>query len=269
MSATGGRPSSWIVPTPGRVMVAVSGTAVLSWALFLYLDVRDGTGMIAAALESGGQARLFYRHWFGNGGPVELVQWVVLGGASVFYARAGGVFRPGDPRRSFALLMAFLLVLMLIEDAGDPRHTIRDYVQALAGEGDYGFIGTLAELLYFLLLGGFALFILGRHWRFIGADRRFAVYLAGACLCYGLAVVLSFSGSAFYGVFDQALYFVWGEALVRLLAPLSAASFQTAVLENPGKVFYLMDALVEESLELLGAGAFLASALQLATHDGG
>ncbi len=203
------------------------------------------------------------------------MQWLCLGSAALIAAFiAGRAFvppeapEPASGRRSeFAFwgLIAIALLLMLIEDAGDPRHTLRSYVRVAFGEDDGGVFGTLSELLYFGVLASIPLYAVARYHHVLKANLRGRRYLIVAFVSYAVAVSLSFVGTAFSSVIGTNLYSEAGRVLYRislLLGDDELGAFWSAwdTEEGWGFVrFYLMDSLVEESIELLGAAAFLSA----------
>lgn len=223
----------------------------------------------------------FFGHWGRNSGPAELLQYSGLAASVVIMAFCAGkvhsrmAIKPGEATVQnkklfmFLLLMAIGLAVMLMEDAGNIRHTLMGYVQAWAGEPDQGLFGSAFELLYFAMVAGLPLFALLRYGSALKEYARARMYVWIAFAGYFLAASLSFIGTAFSMLMDRDVYTMAGEkfydfslrlgtdGLGEMWQVWDAAhwSFQIG--------FYLMDSLVEESIELIAAGAFVAAAITI------
>ncbi len=206
----------------------------------------------------------FWYHWFLI--PVEIpLQWYILGTTLIiFILNAGIAYERSDKRVfKFWIVIGIGLVLMFAEDAGDVRHSLRHYVERLAGETTYGFAGSTFELLYFLTIAFVMLYAAVRfrdvYWNHIKTRK----YLIIGYVHYAIAVVLSFSGVAYRAVTGVAFYDVAGKYFMNILFITNNES--KLIYENAKEFarvdFYLMDMLVEESIELLGASALLVAGI--------
>jgi len=209
----------------------------------------------------------FFQHYGRNSGFAEIAQWGLLATAiSIAFWLAGAAkhSRPQLARLGFLLGIGF--VLMLVEDAGNLRHTLMSYVQLAAGEPDQGTLGTIFEAVYFAILGGIPLYALVRHGRALRTYGKAFGYMIMGFVLYAIAAGLSFAGTAFQMLLDRDLYTILGDALVKLSFRLGDADLPNLWEHwNQGNWlfqvgFFLMDSLIEENLELL-AGAFLVAAL--------
>lgn len=281
-------------------------SVVLAWTAFFLIDVRNAFGLRTALREIPTEAfffgaePFFFQHWFRNGGPAEIMQWLFLGSAALVAAfsagrssagisvvgersmirSSAGETRIGEPsvdtpngeaerarhsQFAFWTLIAIALILMLIEDAGDPRHTIRSYVQVAAGESAQGVFGTLTELLYFAVIASIPIYALVKHRQVLETDHRMRRYLVIAFAGYALAVSLSFVGSAFTAVLGTSFYRVAGRVLYDIFVALGDSGLEEfwAAWEAqkgwPFVSFALMDSLIEEAIELIAAAAFLSA----------
>jgi hypothetical protein len=96
----------------------------------------------------------FFQHWGRNSGIAEVFQFIFLGGAIMISAFIAGTRIKASKRQfNFWLLLAISLTLMLLEDAGNLRHTFMSYVQAIFVEPEQSWAGSSFELLYFAILG--------------------------------------------------------------------------------------------------------------------
>lgn len=206
----------------------------------------------------------FWFYWFST--PVENpLQWYLLGlTLIVFGSNAGRAYQGSDRQAGpFWLLLSAGTMLMLVEDAGDVRHTIRKMVQGAAGEGSYGYVGTLFELGYFAVIGLVMVFALWHYRHVYWNDVRLRNWLFAGYLFYGLAVSLSWIGSAFHSIIGFTVYQRAGEVILRGLFvrdQITMEAYQVAIASR-NIDFFFMDRLVEESLELMGVAALLTAGL--------
>ena len=246
----------------------------LSLLLFYLIDLRNALGLrsVLYSLEEGSfffeHRPFFFDHFYRNGGIGEILQWVLLGSAAVISSYVAGRLAGRDRRAAlFWLILGVAFTLMLIEDAGDPRHTIRSYVQALFSEVGQGIAGTITELIYFAVLAAVPIYALVFYRERAMRELRTRRYLIVGFVSYALAAGLSFVGSAFERVIDMNFYTWTGGMLRRFF--VSIGDEQVGMLWQmydssqgwPFISFFLMDNLVEEAIELIGAGAFSAAAI--------
>lgn len=246
---------------PEHVIALVLCYLLLMWGAFFLIDAYDLFG-VRAVLHAWEITDPFWFHLNRQGSITELLQWVTLG-ATAFAAgvvRGRGAANPAHVRGVvFWTLMGVAAVLMLIEDAGDPRHRLTDYVLTFAAMTRAEELGRYlvfaVELFYFSLLASIPLYALLRHGLFFRYFRKVKIYLLTGFLAYGAASVFSVT-SYLNDWYIRAGGFVHnvlaGGQLYRVDWPYTAYHVHE---------FWLMDLLVEESIELLGAGALLAAAL--------
>jgi len=190
---------------------------------------------------------------FSEGAPIEILQWLTLalaaGVAFTHYGRLSPVAAAGTPERRaalFWLLMGIALMLMLIEDAGNMRHWMRSTAYHFIG----GKSSKYVELTYFFVLACVPLSALLLFGRSILSLPRTRLYLLGGFAFYGLAA----GGSAFrYDWYDSIGQWVHHTLL--------GDSLKITEVGGHSHYFWLMDFLVEESLEFAGATLLAAAAL--------
>jgi len=188
---------------------------------------------------------------FGNGGPIEWVQWALLGLTAI-----AASFLSARLQSSFFYLFGFVAVLLLIEDAGDPRHRLSVYVRAAAGEEIVGVpTSTVVELIYYAALAAVPLYAFWKYrnevWFFTSARR----YLLWG---YGLyAVAALASATRRLGAYE-ALGLMIDDALGGRL-PMGPY--------EPGEGhLQFVDGVLEESIELLAAACLLGLVLACASE---
>ena len=189
-----------------------------------------------------------------NRGPVEFAQWFALAWAIVVFAfSAGRMDRGRSPRLySFLVVMSVALSLMLIEEAGDIRHTLRTSLSpVLPGE-----VSPLIEPTYFVALAALPVYAVVRYGPGLLTWRTIRPYLVVGVISYGLAAGMSATESWF--------------RLLRRTGYFFHEVLPGSTLHVPGHAdrdlwyFLFGDGPVEETLELLGAVAFLALGLAVA-----
>jgi len=242
----------------------IVGFLGLSWLAVVLLDFLNVGGAGEWFLFSGsvlildnsqtlyGTPAPFFHVWFQNGSVIEWLQWTCLATVGVMGTWLGSDLRESeyDTARFFWLLLGIGALLMLIEDAGDPRHAMIGFVSLLYPVLPGGFpIETFFELfIYFPLLAALPLYALFRYYRVVKQIALVAPYLWVGFAFYGTAAVFSASS----GIGDW--YLVAGDAMMFLVSDHLVAA-ETGMRVN----FYLMDSLVEESIELVGAAGLLSA----------
>lgn len=243
-------------PAPMLILFTGLGALALAWGAFLLVDIAGFRGWSAALYEA-----LYHRNpersqvWvilFTEAGPVEMVQWLllVLAAGLAFHVH-GRLFAGSAPSRenlcarTFWLLMGIAFLLMLIEDAGNPRHWFRHFFWEFLGDRE----GKISELIFFAALGAVPLTALGVFGRPILRLPKTRGFLLGGFVFYAIAVGSSTTRYYWYEAAGHWLHVrVFGEAL------------REVSLGSQGHGFWLMDYLVEESLELVGATLLAAAA---------
>ena len=194
-----------------------------------------------------------------NDAPVEWTQWFLLG---LTIAASGylSAWLRRDARQapsSFYLLIAVGTALMLIEEAGDIRHSLRLVAGA---EPAVAFAGWRTSMLiegpYFALLAAIPLYALVRYGRPIWASRRTRPYLIAGFGLYGLA-----AGASTLRMVGEN-YATLGSWIDRTLLggrwPIPDDRTQE------WGHYFLVDSAIEESVELMAAACFLAMVLAFA-----
>lgn len=211
----------------------------------------------------------FWFHWYRNGGPIEFIQYSFLG-LSAVYAAKNSLLSETMNEKKFWSIFAIALIYLLIEDAGDPRHFIRFYVQRIAGETEQGFWGTIVEMTYFAALASIPVYA---YLRYGGKalKNHFVTkkYMLGGFVFYALAAGSSFVGSAFSALLDRNIYRIMGERMINILILIGDSEVATRYLgRDYSRIsYYLMDSPYEESLELIGGALFLMAALSFVNRN--
>jgi len=254
---------------------------LLSWLGFYLVDLRNIFGLRDIVINLDSEYFSFtpkpflFDHLFRNGGPVEMLQWLFLGLAALQSCYLAGLYRTEPDRKAstFWSVLSVGLLFMLLEDAGEIRHSLASYVQWVFDERIQGVMATLFELIYFAGLASLPLlayFVFGRGVLRQCPRGHFALIIG--YLCYALAGSMSFAGSAFAEILTINFYSWLGEGfyISGIIMGDSGvephwAAWNAAEGWNSIQ-FYLMDSVVEESIELIGAASFAAACSEFISH---
>lgn len=254
-----------------KIFIFGLSLVLFSFLAFLLVDLHNIFGLRDVLFNTKGYYfyftyyPFFFQHWGRNSGIAEVFQFVFLGGAIMTSAFiAGSRLNISKRQYKFWLLLAISFTLMLLEDAGNLRHTFMSYVQAIFVEPEQSWGGSSFELLYFGILGGLPLYTLIRYGGFLKRYKKTRIYLIIGYIFYFLAGSLSFAGTAFSKVFEKNFYSQAGHHFYNFALKIGDKEL-TEIWTNwqanssfPIN-FYLMDSLVEENLEIIGASALFAA----------
>lgn len=264
----------WLEKKPERLFYAVCLFLAVSWGLIYVIDVAN-TFDLREQWYGERDVSFFWFHWFRT--PVErVIQVMVLAAAMyVFLAQALRLRRKipaGADRRAarFSLWMGGGLGLMILEEYGNLRHVIRIYVERWAGEGKYGVMGTVSELLFFAALGAMMVYAFVRYRDVFWSRAKTARFMVLGYLFYGVAVGASWLGTAFRDresvpvLYDTVGGWVAEPLFTRDEQTAKAFEDANAYLGGRGMEtldFWIINRVVEESIELLAAAALLVAAV--------
>ena len=262
--------TSRVEKIPFYIFMSSIGFLLVSFVLIYLVDLRNvfGARDVLYSLEEGPfrlhQGPFMFYYIFGEGNLAEIFQWLFLAGSALISMFISGIMHKRNITVFFFwTIMAIAFVLMLIEDAGNPRHTIRDYVIII---NDNLSILKAIEGVYFLILASIPIYALLNYRKPIMEDIRTARYLIFGFAGYGIAAFFSFAGDGF-AILDKNLYAWIGGGLRSFMLFISdnQTAVQWSLYEEKSGIpffsFFLMEWMVEESIELMSAAAFCASAV--------
>lgn len=240
----------------------------LSLGAFLTIDVLNVAGTRDFLINIDHRPFFFpyqpftFYHFGRSNGIAEIIQWSILAlGIGISFFQAGKWSEKETSRSQFFLIFGLTFLIMLLEDAGDIRHTLMSYVQVVANEPDQGIFGTIFEALYFVGIGflpAWALFQYRSLLRRI--PRAFTYLIIGVFLRY-LAGSLSLIGTAFDMFLEHNLYTLWGKQMVQLSYSLGGTELQilwTDTWSEDHIAFSLLDSLIEENIEIIAYACMVA-----------
>lgn len=248
-------PSPWIALGFAVFVVA------LGWALTGIVDAMNYGGSRDWLLRSDLEPSAVWIQMFTEASLVEWTQWVLLALFTVAAGIVGGALSMKGMRRGagFWKLMSFAGGLMVIEDAGNIRHAIVEVLTQFRVP-TVGFVGTnvLIEAIVFALIGLVPLYAVVRYGGVLRGRGPVLGLLAAGVVAYGVAVGASATRYV-NASYEQAGAWVRETIFADRLVIPDYNSWDPQVFD-----FFLMDYLVEESIELLGVGLLLASVLAYA-----
>jgi len=220
------------------------------------LNLRTITSELAR--RDGEEAVVLWSHLFAEGGAAEVMQWLMLGLAAALAFFASGWLRgirANVRLERFWLIMGMALLLMLMEDAGNVRQAVSIYAGMLLG----GAAGSAGEYLVFALIALVPGLAVLWYWRLVWQLRRTRILLLGGFVAYGAAGIGSALRRAWY---EPAGWWVHEWIFAGRIAELPGVHYGFT------HGFWLMDFLVEETMELIGA-TLMAAAVAAFYADAG
>ena len=247
---------------PGIIFYFILGFVGLSLLLTILFDVLNIFGVKGYMVQTL-DVPYFWFHWYVI--PFEIpIQWYLLGITLIVFVINAGVAHERHNRKVFGfwLLLSIGLVLMIVEDAGNVRHEFRWMLESVAGEEQYGLLGTTFELFYFAVIGFIMVYALFAYRQAYWDHYQTRNYLFTGYVFYGLGVSSSFLGSAYESVVGFSLYEKTGDFFISrffIRDEITALANEIALENFEDISFMFMDKVYEESLELIGAGALLTA----------
>ena len=234
-----------MLKTIARAVLVFAGLILVgSWIIVILVDGFNIMSLGDRIIEQSNRDASAFVVLFSEGRPVEWAQWFCLMTSCVIAAYVGASENlVGNTNRySFFILMSFLFAIMVMEDAGNISLRMRSLYESFGLDpnigryvrmGWYGLIGLIPTM---------AIVLYGR--RFMEINSMWSIFVIGFI---------------FYFVAASASAGVWG-SYVSAGDTLNNMLFQGRVVyESPiaGAGHWIMDYLVEETLELIGAISFL------------
>lgn len=245
---------------PEYVLLFTAICLSTSWIICYLFDVKNALNLADRLLSTGFEAPFMWFHLFNQGAPIEILQWIMLAACVLCCGILSEREKSNDKdrRAMFFVLIGIGLCLMLLEDAADIRFDIASYADFFFTQSDArGLAGTITELAIYALIAGFMIFPILRYWGALRLKGKSLLYLGMGYLMYAVSSIMSAS-SGFQDWYARA-----GTAIVEFLPinNIGAWELTDMVFQEHGRNplgFYLIDFVIEESLELIGAAFILA-----------
>ncbi len=251
---------------PWYIFMGAVGVVLVSFVLIYLVDLRNLFGSRDFLISRFSDCPFLMRHLFTDGMVIELFQWALIGGTALVSMFVSGIMYKKD-RTTFLFwaVISVAFILMLIEDAGNSRHTIRIYLQSIfINQQEH--VGLIFTTLYFTCLASIPIYAFVHYRKPVMKHIRSARYLITGFISYALAASLSFF-ELIIPIRGEPLYIYVGGKLRSsfiFLADDNAQCLWDQYEATCGRFpleFYIVDWLIEESIELVAAAAFCASAV--------
>ncbi len=241
------------VLSPHHIWKAAVVYLTAAWAFVLLVDILGQTEITRLLAEQGRTPPFLWFWLFSEAHLTEFLQWSILASCLIVCIKA---YRKTESE--FFLVLACGLGLMLLEDTVNIRHTLSGWTSQLLGVTEHrSAVRIITEFAFYGLLGSLMLYPLVTHWTRIRQSASLFRYALAAYSAYASAAFLS--ASRYIADWYDAAG-AWIIAQLPLADPnvweAADASLQERGLFPLG--FWLMDYLLEESLELLAASLLLA-----------
>lgn len=239
---------------PRRVIAAAATLVITAWVVFLAVDIAN-LGGVGDQLPKPMWTYLFNDHL------VEVSQWfvyaVLILAAGYLAGRLAGGRYAGAA--TFFFLIGLGLGFMLVEESGDIRHAISGAVRLHLGETVAGLpYQVFSDVPYFAALATLPLYAVLRHGRHVWRVPSIRPYLVTSVTLYAFASI----GSGLRHLGD--LYSTLGAGIDRVFfgGRFPAAPDQTQERAH----YFVVDGLIEESVELFAVCCMFAVVLAFAAH---
>jgi hypothetical protein len=234
---------------PQTLLLAVATFVTAAWMIFIAVDILDVAGTRARV------ARPMWTYLF-NDHFVEVTQWVVMAVTVLAMGYVAGRLRWMGHRgaSTFFFLLGIGLGLMLVEEAGDVRHTISGEVQRSFGTEIFGLpYQFVSDAPYFAALAAVPLYAFIRYGRYAWRAPSARSYVVAAVVLYAVAAI----GSALRHI--GGLYISVGAAVDRYFFDGRFPPAPNMTQERAH--YFVVDGPIEESIELFAATCMLAIVL--------
>ncbi|UMZ74154.1 hypothetical protein [Natranaerofaba carboxydovora] len=248
------------------VVIFVALILLTSYIAIYLVDIHNFLGIRDRMHAHDGLSVPFlWDYLFTEGGPIEIFQWLFIGLFMMTSAYIAGILNERKENKAaiFWLLLAIAGVFMIMEDAGNVRHFLTTRFVLLFKDGMI--YRSITELAYFSLMALIPLIALIKYWRYPFSNRRTALFLLAGYFFYGIAVGMSGTRDIMFWyqtagnvLYNLSISLGGGEELLMLYEEVDQYLADIGSIEVR---YRMMDYLVEESFELLGASFLWTSSI--------
>jgi len=199
---------------------------------------------------AGASSQLFWYQIFKEAGLTELLQWFYLTGCVILCGMSLGRLKEMGSQQTWRFFLYFSIgmSLMLMEDAGNIRHSLKEYFHVFFG--DTTATNVTVEMSFYSLIGLMMVMAVIRYGRYLFHSRLTMKYMAVGFVAYATASIASATRDIGYWYFRVGAHIheVW----------LGGMFYDRSTYYVN---FLIMDTILEESIELIGAAALCAALL--------
>ena len=228
---------------------------LLAWISFFFVDVYNVLGLRDVLVGTNVKVPITWVFFFKEAGLTEMLQWLALLLATIVSIGLSIMLKKQSyfGAASFWRIMGIATFLMFIEDGLNPRHILANLMITAFSTLDPLRVRIITELCFFTILAAVPVYAVLRYWRYPWKSIATRNYLFLGFISYAAAV--GSSGTRF--IFDW--YYYVGHNIHETIAKgelLVPYYWNRYWLDH-----HLVDWLIEESVELIGAGALFAAAV--------
>ena len=229
------------------------GALLISYLAVFLVDILNVFG--ARSIMEHRAVPLLWNYLFGERGPIEMIQWILLGAFTLTSTLLTINLRKKDRKKEsiFWLLFAITGVLMIIEDIGNIRHFLFRELISVQWE-----TVNILETIYFGLIALLPIIAVVKYGKQVFNKKNTTILLILGFIFYGSAAALS-------GPLDLAeTKYEVGESLYEITIVMGGEELREVYEESERRLeerspggeyvgirYRLLDFLLEETLELL------------------
>lgn len=238
---------------PSRISWFFVFGLAMCWLIVIFVDMLNFAGLGEQLIEMAARDGSAFVMLFGEARPVEWMQWLALGGAIMLASQVSLLKKQHSESSGakFAFWMAILFIVLLMEDAGNLRHSISDVI--VASGIPQPLFSNFYRMLVYVVYAAIPMYAILFHGRQVLSWKRNNIIFWSAVLAYAFASIMSVSAPLgnWYETVGASIndMFFGGRVAYELL------SFDSG--------YWIMDYLIEESIELVGATLFFTYFAQL------
>ncbi|TYQ15805.1 UNVERIFIED_CONTAM: hypothetical protein Cloal_2295 [Acetivibrio alkalicellulosi] len=249
-----------LIKIPKRIVIAVLSYLAITWTMVIFIDFLNIGGSSDWLVSKNMNNALLWVHFFTEGSPTEMFQWFFISVSVLACGVISGLHIKKSELSKCFMMIGLGMAIMLMEDAGNIRHLIARLVSILfydeySGSGSNPYATGTIVLIY-SILGFLMVFPLikyrGQLLSSVKSKSAIRWFVIGY-FAYGFASVVSAT--------EQMGNWVGrvGAGIIDYFSLTERAAWHSRELG-----FYLLDFLVEESIELIGASFIFAALLSYA-----
>jgi len=227
------------------------------WALFFQVDCQNVKGLRSTFAANFEEFGFVFLYLYSEHGLTEILQWSFLLGIVVVFAKLAHFYKQKTSVTLMrtCMLCALAFALLLMEDVGSIRHELTYWVEGLfyPDHPTRLFYRSIVESFYYLLLAIFPLVAFFRIMSGFQPDKITIYLLTAGYILYGVAGFMS--STRFIGD--------WYELVGYRLVVICGLEEGLRHATSPSIGFWVMDALVEESIELIASALIFVSSIRL------
>lgn len=233
---------------PKNIFICVIFYLLLCYFVSYLIDVKNIFNLQRYVQAQFPGTSVLWYHIFKEAGITEVLQWTFLTLSIVYVGINIGTLKEKGSKQTINFFRFFSigLILMQLEDTGNLRHSLKTYFHPLFGNVPR--TNATVEIVFYAIIGIAIIISILKYGKYIIHSKDTKVFLSIGFIAYFIASFASATRDINYWYF-------------RAGARIHEGLFDGAFYEMSSYYinFLLMDTLIEESLELIGAAAFFCA----------